>query len=765
MKYNMSFCAVAVSVALSVFALQLQASDRLIGWWKIDDATNATVLADSSGYGRHATIGSGVEIIEDGRFGRAARFDGTSSAWAQFSNPALTNLTIAAWVYVDGAQSNPLPRIMQIGENTYFYMQTNSLGQFTLGVEKNGWGTNAQPPFKYQTNTWFHAAVVHRMEYTNATEAVVWPTFYINGVRCCDPLAKKAFLAAVPAGGSAFFGNNSYGSGGVRPLKGLMDDVRLYDAPLSDKEILELYQNKPLSVDAGEDQTVYRDTTSLQGRLINTNPFMRNLSSKITWSTVSAPAGDAPVIQIPWLPATAVTLPEAGDYTFRLTTATELGTATDDVTITRHISTPPVGNSAPVVTPLAASISSVLGTGAPLAATVADDGIPGAARLCWSKVSGPGAIFFDNAFTSNTTAFFSTNGTYVLRLAADDGDLQGSADVTVTVSLPSGDLTSGLEHWWRMDDDPALKKAFDSAADNTLSLNNSAFLQPGKTGNGYRGPKLDAVGVAASLPANAETMTFSAWFFFDNAYVQRASDNKYQRLFNCGPNFYILYNTTNNHLDLSTRGIGTGSTQYTWSWNTELLPNRWYHVSVLFDRRAAASGSRQVMYVNGRKFMSGNLNIAFPGAAAFTAPFIISNTGASNGTRNFDGVLDEMRVYSRFITDEEALLLAVDPDNNHAPVIEIPTVRTVKVGQLIALEGVVADDGQPAGGTLITGWSIISGDETAVVFDDTANPGTTATFTQTGSYEIMLSATDGEQQSAAIVQINAVPSGTLILLN
>jgi len=765
MKGKMRFYVVSASVAFAVFAAQAQASDRLIGWWRIEDATNATVLADSSGHGRNATIGTGVEIVEDGRFGRAVRFDGTGDAWARFSNPTLTNLTIAAWVYVDGTPNNTLPRIMQLGANTYFHMPTNTLGQFTLGVENNDWSTNVQDPFKFKTNTWFHAAVVHRLEYTNATAAVVWPTFYINGVRSGDPLAQKAFLAAVPAGGSAFFGNNNAGSGGIRPLKGLMDDVRLYDAALSDKDILEVYQNSPLSVDAGEDQNLYRDTTALQGRLISTNPFMRNLSSQTSWSTVSAPAGDAPVIRTPWLPVTTVALPAAGAYTFRLTAVTELGTVSNDVTITRNISAPPAGNAAPVVTPLATSINSVLGSGAILAATVADDEIPGATRLCWSKVSGPGAVFFDNAFTSNTAAFFSTNGTYILRLAADDGALQGNADITVTVALPSGDISQGLEHWWQMNDDPVLKKAFDSASGNTLSLNNLGFLQPGKTGSGYRGPKLDAVGVAASLPTNAATMTFTAWLYYDGAYIPPVAGNRYQRLYNCGPNFYILYDPISKQLSLSTRSGSTGDTQYTWAWSTSLKAHQWFHISVLFDRRAAASGSRQIMYINGEKFLSGTLNTAFPGAAAFTSPFIVGNTAATNGTRNFDGVLDEMRLYSRFITDEEALLLAVDPDNNHAPVIEVPAVRRVKVGQPTTLQGVVTDDGQPFGSTLINRWSVISGDPDHVIFADASDPATDATFTRTGEYEIMLSATDGEQQAATIVKIDAVASGTVILVH
>ena len=52
----------------------------------------------------------------------------------------------------------------------------------------------------------------------------------------------------------------------------------------------------------------------------------------------------------------------------------------------------------------------------------------------WSKVSGPGEVTFANASAVDTTASFSQTGTYVLRLTANDGELQSSDDVIITVS-------------------------------------------------------------------------------------------------------------------------------------------------------------------------------------------------------------------------------------------------------------------------------------------------------------------------------------------
>ena len=755
-------CSLCLFGSLLAPQLRAQTSSRLIGWWKLDDATNATVLADSSGYGRNASKGTGVSIV-NGRFGTAARFDGTSNAWASFSSPLMTNMTIAAWVYMDGPPSNLLPRIMQIGSDTYYMMPSNTLGQFSLGVRGNSWSPIVSDPFKFTTNKWFHAAMVYRQQYTNATDRLVWPTFYINGVRCGDPGAKAAYSNDIPAS-AAFFGNNSSDTGGVRPLTGMMDDVRLYNAPLSDKEILALYQNRPLAVDAGKDLTCYRAEALLQGRLVSTNSFMRDLSASTAWSVVSAPGGATPVIQFPWLPVSSVTLPAAGTYSFRLTASNELGTASDDVTIVRNTDAPPGGNTAPTVTPLWISTNTVLGAGAPLAATVTDDGKPtNITRVCWSKVSGPGAVFFDNAFTNSTTAYFSTNGTYVVQLVADDGALTKSTNVTVTVTQPAGNLSDGLVHWWRMDDDPALKKAFDSAGTNTLTFSSQAFLQPGKTGYGLRTPTYSAVAQGASILTNADLMTFTAWLYYDNAYT----NNPYMRLYFCGPNFYLLYNTAVNYLSLSTRSVDGGVTDFGWGFSAaKLTSNQWFHVSVLFDRRAATSSSKQVIYLNGTRYLSDAISPApvtnFSAAAAFTSPFVIGNNSNSGGTRNFDGVLDDMRVYSRLITDEEARLLANDPDNNHAPVIEGPTNLTAKVGRPIALQGVATDDGQPFGKALTCGWSVVSGDAGKVLFTDASRPGTTATFTKTGNYVIMLSVSDSELLTASLTRVTVLPTGTLL---
>ena len=67
--------------------------------------------------------------------------------------------------------------------------------------------------------------------------------------------------------------------------------------------------------------------------------------------------------------------------------------------------------------------------------TVSDDGLPdGVLTSTWSLLNGSGVVTFTNASAVDTTVSFSSPGTYVLRLEADDGDRAASDEVTITVN-------------------------------------------------------------------------------------------------------------------------------------------------------------------------------------------------------------------------------------------------------------------------------------------------------------------------------------------
>ena len=95
-------------------------------------------------------------------------------------------------------------------------------------------------------------------------------------------------------------------------------------------------------------------------------------------------------------------------------------------------------NHAPVVS-AGPDKTAFIGSSSPVAVTmngsVTDDGLPDEFSLvrAWSKVSGPAAVTFSNVNATVTSATFTMAGTYVLSLAASDGELSGSDQVQVVV--------------------------------------------------------------------------------------------------------------------------------------------------------------------------------------------------------------------------------------------------------------------------------------------------------------------------------------------
>ena len=98
---------------------------------------------------------------------------------------------------------------------------------------------------------------------------------------------------------------------------------------------------------------------------------------------------------------------------------------------------PPTGtNQAPIVS-AGPDQTVILPNAATLDGTVTDDGRPnppGAVTTTWEKVTGFGTVSFGNPNAVDTTAQFSVEGTYVLRLTANDGQATVADDITVTVA-------------------------------------------------------------------------------------------------------------------------------------------------------------------------------------------------------------------------------------------------------------------------------------------------------------------------------------------
>jgi Bacterial Ig domain len=147
-----------------------------------------------------------------------------------------------------------------------------------------------------------------------------------------------------------------------------------------------------------------------------------------TWSKVSGPG--TVTFANANAKTTSAAFSVAGTYTLRLTASDGALSDSDDVSVV--VRAAPV-NVAPTVD-AGPDRSVTLPASASLIGTATDDGLPsGLLTTTWSKVSGPGTVTFTNANTLTTNASFSQDGSYVLRLTANDGALSATNDVTVTV--------------------------------------------------------------------------------------------------------------------------------------------------------------------------------------------------------------------------------------------------------------------------------------------------------------------------------------------
>jgi PKD repeat protein len=130
--------------------------------------------------------------------------------------------------------------------------------------------------------------------------------------------------------------------------------------------------------------------------------------------------------------STTASFSTAGIYTLRLTASDGSLTTTDDVVVEVIPAMVPT-NAAPMVN-VGPNLSVELPNTLNLSGTVTDDGLPtaGTLTLQWTA-TGPGNAQFGNATSANTSAQFSTAGTYTLRLTAFDGEYTVFDELTVVV--------------------------------------------------------------------------------------------------------------------------------------------------------------------------------------------------------------------------------------------------------------------------------------------------------------------------------------------
>ncbi|MBT3381587.1 MAG: hypothetical protein HN742_31245 [Lentisphaerae bacterium] len=207
-----------------------------VAHWTMSDPAGATVLADTSGHERTATLEGGVQTGA-GMHKNAAVFPGGKEGLATFEVPPITIVTLAAWVSVTGMGKGdkPYPRVIEWG-GAFLHVTHEQSGGLNLTFNAGGgaWTSSGRP---FAPDEWSHIAVTYDgSDVTNA------PVFYVNGGKTPYAAGKPPKKPVALRAGKGFIGNNGAHS---RPFEGLMSDVRMYDVVLSPGELTALARRTP----------------------------------------------------------------------------------------------------------------------------------------------------------------------------------------------------------------------------------------------------------------------------------------------------------------------------------------------------------------------------------------------------------------------------------------------------------------------------------------------------------------------------------------
>jgi RHS repeat-associated protein len=488
------------------------------------------------------------------------------------------------------------------------------------------------------------------------------------------------------------------------------------------------------------------------------------------WAAVAGPG--TVTFADPTSPATTATFSDAGIYTLRLTASDTEFERTSDVTVkVAPANHPPVVNAGESQTVL-------IGDGAKLYGVVSDEGLPVGAPVtaAWSEVSGPGQVTFADANSPRTTAAFSTVGYYVLRLTASDTQLSGSADLLVKVvgsyeGQPGGVFVTGHD----ADDhsqglyQPALgaqhvvQRAIQYVTYNKANPRILLVTDLRDPGGDNSDPR--------------QGMRVSGYNTFDVADYGSGT-----------PGVFDLHAVNFSNYDVVVVASDFGC----WLRQDEL--------DVLNARSAELieyvnEGGGLVAFAEsgGRPVPPGNYTGTTHDRFRFV-PFVVSSEdfqqsetgtrvtpdGAATGltdadvngnfSHNIFTTAGGMTVIDRD-SQNQILSLAVrgkhiTPDGigNDAPVVSAGASRAVTLPNGVALSGVASDDGLPAGSSLAILWRKISGPGT-VTFDSPNRVSTQAFFDAPGTYDLRLSASDGQLSSYSDVTVTVNPAGQYVVVN
>jgi hypothetical protein len=272
-----------------------------------------------------------------------------------------------------------------------------------------------------------------------------------------------------------------------------------------------------------------------------------------------------------------------------------------------------------------------------LSGTVTDDGLPdppGIVTMTWSQVSGPGIVMFGNPGADETTVQFSAEGTYVLRLDADDGELTAADEITITVN--SGQPGDELVAHWKLDESGGTTTAYDSTGSgNDGELKNGpVWTSEGKIDGAL---SFDGDDDYALINDPALINKLSQYFDFTISCWIKLNEDAYTET---NYNNSLLYKNTQNSIVIRPSGYYIGFNAHNMQGGTSSNINEWVFVTITRE------GSTATYYRNGDIVKSWDVG-------PYAVDLTLSRIGGRGNNYQFNGLIDDVRLYNYALSEPE----------------------------------------------------------------------------------------------------------------
>jgi RHS repeat-associated protein len=440
------------------------------------------------------------------------------------------------------------------------------------------------------------------------------------------------------------------------------------------------------------------------------------------WAILSEPSGGTATLSSSTVAKPTFVAAIAGTYVVQLI-VNDGYVNSQPATVT--VTAKPV-NKPPVVSAGANQTITLPTNSVTLNGTATDDGLPNSTlAIQWSVLASANGstVTFSQPTSAVTQATFSGPGQYVLQLSANDSQYTTSATTTITVNQP-------------VVNQPPVVSA---GANQTIQLPTKSVVLAGTaTDDGLPSGILN---VQWSEIAGPGAVSFSA----PNAASTTATFS--------GPGVYLLRLTASD-TQLTSASDVTVTVQSSAGVNQApvvtagpaqaiVLPQN----SVLLQGEASDDGLPSGQLTQSWTQIGGPVTatIVSPASAVTRVNFVAA------GTYTF-----ELSASDTQLSSSATVSVVVYPTSgkNQAPYVNAGPDQTVILPNGILLNGSAADDGLP-NGTLVLGWTQVSGPATAV-FGSPTTATTTVAFPEAGEYVLQLAVSDSQLSSVSTVHVHVL---------